>query len=120
MHGIFPSPLGDLLIARSAEGVTCVEFLRSRGKQNSADFPRLNGYDLTTNGKELTGLYRRLRGYLQGKRTQLGWPLDRRLVRSEFHRDVLRVTEQIPYGAVMTYRGVAEAIGQSQAMLQNN
>ncbi len=67
-------------------------------------------------GANLREFHNGLREYLQGKRTRLGWPLDRRLVKSEFHRDVLRVTEQIPYGAVMTYKGVAEAIGRPRAV----
>ncbi len=31
MYGVFPSPLGNILIARSGEGVAGVEFLGSRG-----------------------------------------------------------------------------------------
>ena len=38
------------------------------------------------------------------------------LVRSDFQRDVLRVTAEIPYGAVMSYQGVASVLGRPKAV----
>jgi len=54
--------------------------------------------------------------YLGGKRTRLDWPLDLRLARSDFQREVLRATAAVPYGAVTSYLGIAGEIGQGSAV----
>src|SRR2546428_13074264 len=53
--------------------------------------------------------------YVEGKRTRLEWPLDLRLVRSDFHRHVLSATAEIPYGAVTSYAGLACQVGKPTA-----
>ena len=58
----------------------------------------------------------RSRDYLDGRTHRLTWPLDFRLAHSEFHRKVLEATAAIPYGAVMSYQGLAHGIGRPQAV----
>jgi O-6-methylguanine DNA methyltransferase len=63
-------------------------------------------------GAEIKALYRELLEHLDGKRTRLEWPLDLRLARSEFQRRVLQLTANIPYGAVVSYTGLAWKVGR--------
>jgi O-6-methylguanine DNA methyltransferase len=113
-YRIFPSPLGNLLIARSDRGVSLVEYLgRSRDVADSR-LARL-GLDALEDGTDIEALYRELMEYLEGRRTRLQWPLDLRFVRSDFHRTVLERTAAIPYGAVTSYSGLASAMGRPAA-----
>ena len=113
-YRIFSSPLGRLLIARSEQGVSLVEFLEGRGVRDS----RLSraGVEAVEGGAEMEPLCQELLDYLEGRRTRLEWPIDLRLARSEFHRAVLQVTARIPYGAITSYTRVARDIGAPEAM----
>jgi methylated-DNA-[protein]-cysteine S-methyltransferase len=114
-YRVFPSPLGNILIALSENGVSLVEYL-GRGKSLALSrLARLESVEAIEDGAELEPLYRELLEYLEGKRTQLAWPVDLRLVRSDFHRSVLQATAGIPYGAVMSYAGVACEVGKPSA-----
>ena len=113
---VFDSPLGPLLIARSEEGVSLIEYLdEARGPLRSA-LARHAGLELVEDGAEIEALYRDVLDYLTGKRTRLDWPLDLRLARSDFQREVLRATAAVPYGAVTSYLGIAGQIGQGKAV----
>jgi O-6-methylguanine DNA methyltransferase len=113
-YGVFPSPLGPILIGRSEHGVSVIEYL-DRGGVAGARLARANGWELEESAADLERLYRELLDYLEGRRSQLSWPLDLRLARSDFHREVLRATVAVPYGSVTSYRGIASAIGQPSA-----
>jgi O-6-methylguanine DNA methyltransferase len=113
--GVFPSPLGNILIARSERGVSLIDYLgRAKGLGQSR-LAQIPGLEAAEDGPELEALYHELLEYLEGKRTHLEWPLDLRLARSDFHRHVLETTAAIPYGAVMSYSGVASELGQPAA-----
>lgn len=112
--GIFSSPLGPLLIARSAEGVSMVEYLPSQAAAGSR-LARLLGMDAVEDEAETEALYRDLLDYLAGRRTRLDWPLDLRLASSDFQRRVLRVTSGLPYGAVTSYAHIAREMGAPTA-----
>jgi methylated-DNA-[protein]-cysteine S-methyltransferase len=114
-YRVFPSPLGNILIALSDRGVSLIEYLgRAKGLGQSR-LARISGVEAVEDGAELETLYRELLEYLEGKRTNLDWPLDLRLARSEFHRTVLQAAAGIPYGAVMSYAGVASEVGKPAA-----
>lgn len=112
MYGVFPSPLGPILIARSEQGVSLVEYLPPR---RAVRLSRLKGLEAVEDGEEIEALYGELLEYLEGKRARFEWPLDLRLARSDFHRAVLKVTSQIPYGAVVSYTGIAWKVGKPSA-----
>lgn len=112
MYGVFPSPLGPILIARSEQGVSLVEYLPPR---RAVRLSRLHGLEAVEDGEEIEALYGELLEYLEGKRARFEWPLDLRLARSDFHRAVLKVTSQIPYGAVVSYTGIAWKVGKPAA-----
>lgn len=114
-YGIFPSPLGPILIARSEEGVSLVEYLSGGRDFAHSRLSRVEGVEALPDGAEIEALYRDLLEYVEGRRTRLGWPLDLRLARSGFHRAVLEATARIPYGAVRSYAGIAGELGKPAA-----
>src|SRR5574341_596928 len=114
-YGIFSSPLGPILIARSEEGVSLVEYLAGGRDFARSRLSRLEGVEALPDGAEVEALYRDLLEYVEGRRTRLAWRLDLRLARSEFHRAVLEATARIPYGAVRSYAGIAGELGKPAA-----
>ncbi len=114
-YRIFPSPLGRLLIARSELGVSLVEYLDADASVDASRLRRADGFTVREGNGEIDALYHDLLEYLEGRRTRLEWPLDLRLTRSEFHRRVLEATAAIPYGAVVSYAGLAHEIGRPDA-----
>ncbi len=107
---LWHSPLGDLRIGKTDRGVAWVEFVTGEGEAS-----RLTKKFALEEG-DLEDLFGSLREYLEGKRKSLGWTVDGVLIRSPFQREVLRATAEIPYGTVVTYRGIAQAIGRPQAV----
>jgi methylated-DNA-[protein]-cysteine S-methyltransferase len=116
VYRIFPSPLGPILIARSEEGVSCIEYLTGGSDFGHSRLSRTEGIEALQDGAEVEALYHDLLEYVEGRRTRLEWPLDLRLARSEFHRAVLQATTAVPYGAVTSYAGIADKIGAPRAV----
>jgi methylated-DNA-[protein]-cysteine S-methyltransferase len=117
-YRIFPSPLGHILIARSDLGITAIEYLHNRTTARASRLfhpPASGSVELVEGGEDLEPLYRDLMEFLGGRSRKLEWPLDLRLVRSDFHRSVLEATQAIPYGAVASYGGLAREIGKASA-----
>jgi methylated-DNA-[protein]-cysteine S-methyltransferase len=114
-YRVFPSPLGHILIALSEGGVSLVEYLWETADLRRSRLARLADVEAVEDGDEVEARYRELMEYLEGRRTRLDWALDLRLVRSDFHRSVLEATAQIPYGAVMSYAGLACTVGRPAA-----
>jgi O-6-methylguanine DNA methyltransferase len=114
-YGVFSSPLGPILIARSEHGVSLVEYL-DRGGVAGSRLARETSLEVEEDGADLERVHRELLDYLKGRRTHLEWPLDLRLARSDFHREVLGATAAVPYGTVTSYVGIATEIGQPRAV----
>lgn len=114
-YRIFPSPLGHILIARSELGISLVEYLDRGTRLKASRLASGPGVEVAEGGEELVAAYRDLTDYLGGRRQRLDWPLDLRLARSDFQRAVLRATAAIPYGAVVSYVGLARDIGRDSA-----
>ena len=116
VYRIFPSPLGNILIARSELGISLIEYVERGTSLQASRLSHVSGVELAEGGADLDSTYRELLEYLQGQRTRLTWPLDFRLVRSDFRRTVLQATAAIPYGAVVPYAGLAQEIGKAPAV----
>jgi len=101
-------------IGKTEKGVALVEFVSS--PEGGAGSSRLAREFAVEDGEDLRDLIRSLEEYLTGQRRDLGWIVDDALIRSDFQREVLRATAEVPYGTVVTYQGIAEAIGQPKAM----
>ena len=115
-YRIFASPFGNLLIARSEQGVVLIEYLDGASGLGASRLRRAYGVEAVEDGREVERLYDELREYLDGRRDRLGWPLDLRLAGSAFHRAVLQATASIPYGAVVSYKRVARDVGRPEAV----
>src|SRR6266851_2634117 len=109
-YGIYPSPLGRILIARSELGVSMVRYIDSDTSARS-HIARLAGDEVVEDAAAIEPVYRELLDYLNARGTRLSWPLDLRWAKSEFQRRVLTVTTELPYGAVASYGGIAKRIG---------
>ena len=67
-------------------------------------------------GGNTAALTRKLEAYLKGSRQAPDWVIDDVLMRSDFQRQVLQATREIPYGTLTTYLGLAERISQPKAV----
>ena len=114
-YGIFCSPLGKILIARSELGISLVEYLESESAAKS-HLARLAGGEMREDKAGVETVYHELLEYLDHRRTRLDWPLDLRWARSDFQRRVLTATAELPYGAVTSYAGIAQRIGTPSAV----
>jgi methylated-DNA-[protein]-cysteine S-methyltransferase len=112
--GVFPSPLGPMLIGRSEQGVALVRYLPASGGL-TASVRRLLGEDAVEDRHATEGLWTELTEYLEGRRARLDWTLDLHRMRSDFQRRVLEATAALPYGAVTSYAGIAARIGVPSA-----
>lgn len=112
-YGVFPSPIGHVLLARTEDGISLVEYLYDSADPHAA-LDRVAD-DAVEDPAALERFYREMLEYLEGGRTHLEWPLDLRLARSDFHRSVLQATADIPYGAVRSYAGLACDLGKPTA-----
>jgi len=110
-YGIFESPLGKILIARSELGVSMVRYIDSEGAARS-HLARLAGDEAVEDKAAVEATYRELLDYLSARSTRLSWPLDLRWAGSDFQRRVLAATAQLPYGAITSYAGIARRIGE--------
>jgi O-6-methylguanine DNA methyltransferase len=116
IYRIFPSPLGQILIARSELGISVVEYLERGTSLRASRLSHEPGIELVEGGGELEAVSRELLEYLDGRRKRLDWRLDLRLARSDFQRTVLQATAAVPYGAVTPYAGIAQGVGRATAM----
>jgi len=109
------SPIGDIRIGKTDKGVALVEFVKP-GASALHNTPWQESFAIEDSGAEIAELVHKLEDYLSGKTYDLGWIVDDSLMRSDFQREVLRATAEVPYGTVVTYQGIAETIGQPKAV----
>jgi methylated-DNA-[protein]-cysteine S-methyltransferase len=112
---VWHSPVGDIRIGKTDKGVALVEFVRSEEHEVPAAHLQ-KAFAVESGGPEVADLIRKLEDYLGGRRRDLGWVVDDALMRSDFQRQVLRATAEVPYGTVVTYQGIAGVIGQPKAV----
>ena len=104
-----PTPLGDLWVAVSENGLVAVEF-----PSNQADFSawlqKTHNARVEFAPDAVGEVLTQLREYAAGQRKEFNLPIDW-LVLREFQRKALRATFDIPYGETRTYKDIAEQIG---------
>lgn len=113
--GTWRSPVGDIRIGKTDKGVALVEFA-SPAVPLSLPGALQHTCVVESGEREIAGLVHELADYLSGKRRALDWRVDDVLMRSDFQRQVLQATAAVPYGTVVTYQGLAAAIGQPRAV----
>ena len=109
---VWHSPVGDIRIGKTDKGIALVEFVRSDEKKSPGDSVQ-ETFTLEKNSQAVADLVRKLGDYFNGKLQNLNWIVDDTLMRSDFQREVLRATAEVPYGTVVTYQSIADTIGQS-------
>lgn len=109
------TPLGAIVVAATAEGIVRIG-LPSEPEDDVLDelAHRLSPRVLRSSPKTVERARREIDEYFAGRRKRFAIPLDWRLT-SGFRREVLRATEQIPYGSTSSYREVARDAGRPTA-----
>ncbi|AZK44834.1 methylated-DNA--[protein]-cysteine S-methyltransferase [Paenibacillus lentus] len=111
------SPIGKLTLCASDQGLCHIEFGSFADK---ADFLEkwaeryYPGYRYMRADKLLTSAVEQLGDYFAARRQSFDLALD--LQGTEFQRKVWGALLHIPYGAVVSYKSIAEAIGQPKAV----
>lgn len=115
MLEVWHSPVGDIRLGKTDKGVVLAEFVRPDGDDASAATLQRE-FAIESGGPETAALIKTLGEYFSGTRQSLEWHVDDTLMRSDFQREVLQATAEVPYGTVVTYLSIAEAIGQPKAV----
>jgi methylated-DNA-[protein]-cysteine S-methyltransferase len=113
-YGLMDSPLGDLMIVVTDEGVADVGYLANHSRD--AMFAELEGRGILASERpaEVERVRDQLGEYFRHDRTAFDLPVDLFGV-TPFTRRVLEATVAVPFGQVRTYQGIASAIGQPTA-----
>jgi methylated-DNA-[protein]-cysteine S-methyltransferase len=109
------TPLGDLLVAATPEGVVRIAFASEGEAEVLDELARRVSSRILRAPKPLDPARRQLDEYFAGRRRTFDLSLDRRLT-AGFRARVLEATAAIPYGALRTYREVARAAGNDAAV----
>jgi len=112
---VWHSPVGDIRIGKTDKGVALIEFVRSDKTKSPGDSLQ-ETFTIEHDSLAVADLSRKLEDYFNGKLQKLEWIVDDTLMRSDFQREVLRATAEVPYGTVVTYQSIADTIGQPKAV----
>lgn len=119
-----PSPLGDLIIAATRDGLREIDFGKEKSdiafmqhiRENGADAVRVDRIDDAEPevSRTLERAATELEEYFSGQRARFDIPLDWGAM-PPFRRSVLEATASVPFGQVDTYAGIARRIGNPKA-----
>jgi methylated-DNA-[protein]-cysteine S-methyltransferase len=113
-YGWVDTPIGKMLAAATDDGLLRLGFHEERADLTLEDLARRVSPRILQDERRLEMIRRQLGEYFEGRRRAFDLPVDRQLIRG-FHRQVLDVTERIPYGEVSTYAEVAGRAGNPRA-----
>jgi methylated-DNA-[protein]-cysteine S-methyltransferase len=110
------TPLGTIIVGATREGLVRVGLPSEREDDVLRPLAeRISPRVLRASRESLVQARRELDEYFGHVRRSFGIRLDWRLA-SGFRREVLRATEQIPYGRTVSYRDVATSAGSPNAV----
>lgn len=114
-YRVVDSPLGDLLLAATGQGVLRVAFADEGHDAVLADLAdRVSPRVLRAPGR-LDAVARALEGYLAGRSRTLDVPVDLRLL-GGYRHEVVAALPRIAYGRTATYAEVADLTGRPRAV----
>ena len=113
-YGWVDTPIGKMLAAATEAGLLRLGFHEERVDLTLEDLSRRVSPRILEDDRGLENIRRQLGEYFEGRRQSFDMPIDRQLIHG-FHRQVLDVTERIPYGQVSTYSEVAGRAGNPRA-----
>jgi methylated-DNA-[protein]-cysteine S-methyltransferase len=112
--GIVASPIGRLLVAEGPRGLATIHFLSISDAERPLEKLRRK-FDLFENEPWRAAIDRDLGRYFHGDFAILAHKVDLVLVESEFRRRALTRLREVPLGSVITYQGLAAAVGEPAA-----
>lgn len=110
-----PSPIGDLLLVASPQGVVRVAFEREDHGRVLEELARSIGPRVLRSPARTREVQRQLDEYFLGRRHAFDVSLDLRMV-SGFRRQVVEHLSSIDYGTTATYSSVAAGVGNPAAV----
>jgi methylated-DNA-[protein]-cysteine S-methyltransferase len=112
--GVTQSPLGPLLIAVGPKGLLLVQYLQTKSASSGLTVLRLK-FDPVEDPKIAEQVGDQIRRFLSGERHALDYRADLSLVGGDFQRRALERLMEVPFGAVVTYQGLAATMGEPNA-----
>jgi len=112
-YGTVPSPVGDLLVAVSDEGVCEVSFARESSEDFFSELKQ-RGFTGKADQHAIDDVASQLRDYFSGRRKQFEMTVDLSGM-TPFTQQVLKATASVPFGKLSTYQDIARAIGKPGA-----
>lgn len=113
-YGFMETPVGDVLLAASDDGVVEVSYLGNSGAYEPLREIERRGYLVYERQDHVRPVVDQLSEYFAHDRRTFNLAVDLNGV-SDFTRSVLEATHRIPYGKVRTYGDVASEIGKPKA-----
>jgi methylated-DNA-[protein]-cysteine S-methyltransferase len=110
-----PTPIGRLLVVQGEEGVLRIGFEEEAEDLLLADVASGVGPRVIESDRELAATRDALSAYLEGDSVTLTLPVDLRLARGPFRREVLETLRGVARGATITYGALAERAGHPRA-----
>jgi methylated-DNA-[protein]-cysteine S-methyltransferase len=110
-----PSPIGELLLAATEQGLVRVGFAVEGQEVVLAELAERVSPRVLAAPKRLDPVAREIDEYFAGRRTRFDLPLDLRLA-SGFRREVILRLPDIGYGHTYTYAQMAAAAGSPKAV----
>ena len=107
--GLIDSPVGKLFVADGPRGILAIHFMDGKGPE-PVDLMR-GKFDIIENQSAVEEIAREIRHFVAGDRDALKHEVDLSLVESDFKRRALTKLLRVPFGSVVTYQGLASAVG---------
>ncbi|HEV3230660.1 MAG TPA: methylated-DNA--[protein]-cysteine S-methyltransferase [Candidatus Dormibacteraeota bacterium] len=114
-YGLIETPVGRLLAATTRRGLVRLSFTWEENQEGVLwELSRRVSPRILEAPEKLAEPRREIEEYFAGRRRDFAMALDWSLIQG-YHREVLEVTNAIPYGQVSSYTGVAVATGRPAA-----
>ena len=113
--GVVQSNLGDLLVALSASGIVLNHYI-DETTDIAATLSKLRlQFDPVEDQRAVTAVGEEVNSYLTGEVNVLRQHVDLTLVGNPFQKKVLDKLQAVPRGALISYQGLAAAIGSASS-----